>query len=73
MQIFDGDTLSRLDIGSSRPYDLDRDEWKIRLMEELPDPDIPWFSFPTEDEFSEDLEDGTPYDMGYKVDEAYDD
>mgnify|MGYP001181939006 FL=1 len=42
-------------------------------MEELPDPDIPWFSFPTEDEYSEDLEDGTPYDMGYKVDEAYDD
>ena len=42
-------------------------------MEDLPDPDIPWFSFPAEDEYSEDLEDGTPYDMGYKVDEAYDD
>jgi hypothetical protein len=25
-------TLSRLDIGSSRPYDLDRDEWETGLV-----------------------------------------
>jgi hypothetical protein len=31
MQIFDGDTLSRLDTGSGRPYDMDRDEWEIGL------------------------------------------
>ena len=38
----------------------------------LPDVEPPWFSMPTEGEYSDDLEDGTPYDMGYKVDEAYD-
>jgi len=37
--------------------------------EELPDTEPPWFSMPTEDEYSVDLEDGTPYDLGYKVDE----
>ena len=32
VQISNGATLYRLDIGSSRPYDLDRDEWTIRLI-----------------------------------------
>jgi hypothetical protein len=39
----------------------------------LPDVEPPWFSMPTEGEYSDDLEDGTPYDIGYKVEEAYDD
>lgn len=38
-------------------------------INKLPDTEPPWFSMPTEDEYSADLEDGTPYDMGYKVDE----
>ena len=42
---------------------------KSKMNEELPDVEPPWFSMPTEGEYSEDLEDGTPYDMGYKVDE----
>jgi hypothetical protein len=33
---------------------------------DLPDVE-PWFSCPTEDEYSVDLEDGTPYDVGYDV------
>lgn len=36
---------------------------------DLPDTEPPWFSMPTEGEYSADLEEGTPYDMGYKVDE----
>jgi len=43
------------------------------MDDNLPDVEPPWFSMPTEGEYSDDLEDGTPYDMGYKVDEAYDD
>jgi hypothetical protein len=31
VQIFDGTTLSGLDTSSSRPYDLDRNEWETRL------------------------------------------
>ena len=34
----------------------------------LPDPDTPWFSMPTEGEFSHDPDEGTPYDVGYNVD-----
>ena len=38
-------------------------------MAELPDTEPPWFSLPTEGEYSKDLEDCTPYHMGYKVDD----
>lgn len=41
----------------------------INYNQELPDVEPPWFSMPTEGEYSSDLEDGTPYDVGYKVDE----
>jgi hypothetical protein len=40
------------------------------VMDELPDLD-PYFSLPTEDEYSDEPEDGTPYDMGYRVDEFF--
>ena len=39
-------------------------------MGELPDLD-PYFSLPTEDEYSDEPEDGTPYDMGYRPDEFF--
>lgn len=38
------------------------------MNEELPDV-MPWFSVETEGEYSPEHEDGTPYDIGYKVDE----
>ena len=39
-------------------------------MGELPDLD-PYFSLPTEDEYSDEPEDGAPYDMGYRPDEFF--
>jgi len=38
------------------------------MSEELPDFD-PYFSNPTEGEYSVEYDEGTPYDVGYKVDE----
>ena len=37
------------------------------MSEELPDVE-PWISNPTEGEYSVDWDEGTPYDIGYKVD-----
>ena len=41
----------------------------ISMSDQLPDTKIPWWDNHYEDTFSEEVENGYPYDMGIKVQE----
>lgn len=45
--------------------------WRMMIMsdEQLPDSKIPWWDNEYEGVYSDDLEDGYPYDIGTKVQE----
>jgi len=48
---------------------LNQSKKVIRMSNELPDSKIPWWDNHYEDIYSEEVEDGYPYDIGTKVQE----
>jgi len=52
-----------------KPLRLNQSKKVIRMSNELPDSKIPWWDNHYEDIYSEEVEDGYPYDIGTKVQE----
>jgi len=52
-----------------KPLRLNQSKKTIPMINELPDSKIPWWDNHYEDTYTEEVEDGYPYDIGTKVQE----